>query len=158
MTRGWGTWGVNHTWESLITKPLGFSYPPFHTPNKQKTPWRNFLSVFGGGTLIVHFCAFGCGLLFGLQSFLFSSLVPFAQCFSFIYLFIYLFILPYTKRCKGNSLLQIKIPAYFPYSGSLFSLPPSCHSHHLQLKGTPISSSPHTLEAPSRKYHLTSSN
>jgi hypothetical protein len=26
------------------------------------------------------------------------------------------------------------------------------------LKGTPISSSPHTLEAPSRKYHLTSSN
>ncbi len=34
------------------------------------------------------FCAFGCGLLFGLRSFLFSSLVPLlAGCFSFIYLF-----------------------------------------------------------------------
>jgi hypothetical protein len=33
------------------------------------------------------FCAFGCGLLFGLWFFLFSSLVPLPSVFPFIYLF-----------------------------------------------------------------------
>jgi hypothetical protein len=35
------------------------------------------------------FCTFGCGLLFGLQSFLFFFLVPLPGVFSFIYLFIF---------------------------------------------------------------------
>ncbi len=35
------------------------------------------------------FCTFGCGLLFGLWSFLFFFSCSFAGCFSFFYLFIY---------------------------------------------------------------------
>jgi hypothetical protein len=88
-------------------------------PPTNRKPLREISYVYLEVEL--SFCTFGCGLLFGLQSFLFSSLVPFALCFSFTYLFI----LPYTKRCKGNSLLQIKILTYFMYSGRPFSLPPA---------------------------------
>jgi len=114
-------WGVNHTRESFIPKPFGFSYPPCHTPDQKKTPWGNFLSVFGGGTIILHFCILRFWVWSFVWTLVLSSLIPFAWCFSFTYLFI----LPYTKRCKGNSVLQIKIPACFMYSGRPFSLPPA---------------------------------
>jgi hypothetical protein len=46
------------------------------------------------------FCTFGCGLLFGLWSFFFSSLVPFVRCFFFLSLFVY---------CHGMSGSKITI-------------------------------------------------
>jgi hypothetical protein len=101
-----------------LPKPFGFCHPPFHTPNQQKTPWRNFLSVFGGGTLIVHFALLGVVFCLDFSPFFFLLLFPLLGVFS-------LFILPYTTRCKGNSLLQINIPTYFMYSGRPFSLPPA---------------------------------
>jgi hypothetical protein len=91
-----------HERESLITLSLLVFLTLLVTPLTNRKPLgENFLSVFWRWNSHSAFCAFGCDLLFGLQSFVFSSLVPFGGC----YLLIYLFILPYTTRCKGNSLL-----------------------------------------------------
>jgi hypothetical protein len=107
-----------HEREPSFPKPFGFSYPPpCHTPNQQqKTPWRNFLSVFGGGALIVHFVLLGVVFCLDFSPFFLLLLFPLSGTFP-------LFILPYTKRCKWNSLLQIILCIQGGYYPSLLPFP-----------------------------------
>lgn len=51
------------------------------------------------------FCTLGCGFLFGLQSFLFSSLIPLPGVFLCIYLFIY-FLMVSCRKTNGDQELQ----------------------------------------------------
>jgi hypothetical protein len=139
--------------EPHLPKPFGFSHPPCHTPRATENPLEKFPKCIWRWNSHCAFWAFGCGLLFGLQSFLFSSLVPFVRCFFFIYLFIHFTL--HSEMQRKFSFADQHSHLFYVFREAI--LPPSCHSHCLQLKGTPIFCSPHTLKAPSRKHHLTSS-
>jgi hypothetical protein len=76
-----------------------------------KLDYLNYLSIW----LHCVFCAFGCGLLFELRSFLFSSLVPLLGGFFFfsfffiflLFLFLFIFYLfGYGYITKGNTTSQ----------------------------------------------------
>jgi hypothetical protein len=122
-------WGVNHTWESFIPKPFGFSYPPCQShPPPPENPLEKFPKCiwrWNSHSAFLHFALLGVVFCLDFSPFFFLLLFPLPGVFPLLICLFYPTLRDAKEIlfCRSRSRLVLCIQG--DHSPSLLPFPPS---------------------------------